>query len=98
MRTFFYLLNFVTAFSFFIFFHNSLHAQNSNKTDTTIIRREFDDNEKDEEIIRQHYFQNMHRAAPGIDWRNIEMKNNLVIYQQAQFVKFTPGSYANGSL
>jgi hypothetical protein len=70
----------------------------SQKKDTTIIRRDSDNNEADEQIIRLTYFEKMHKAAGDIDWRAIESQNSWLSYQQNHFNHISNGNYANGSL
>ncbi len=68
-----------------------------NFSDTTIIRRDSDDNDADEQIIRITYFEKMHRAAQGVDWRKIEAKTNWLNYKNNQLAN-AQTNYAGGKL
>ena len=52
---------------------------------------------------KEQYFENMHRAAPGTDWRSIENANRKKSYksriqQRKSLVKSSTGTFANGDL
>ncbi len=45
---------------------------------------------------REEYFEMMHRAAPGVDWREIEKKNGLAAMERRRMLLMNPSLSATG--
>lgn len=65
------------------------------KDTTQIVMKTHEDEEK-EHLLKMQYFENMHKAAPNVDWREIEKQSKLLLKSKAQFK--TNSSFANGEL
>ncbi len=64
-----------------------------------------DDDGEDNDIKRKLYFENMHRAAPDVNWRSVEIQNKVNAERELKKLKVNPDytsqvaeTFANGNL
>ncbi|MDQ6843831.1 MAG: T9SS type A sorting domain-containing protein, partial [Bacteroidota bacterium] len=77
---------------------NKQHKTNSNFP----APKEEDDGEQND-LKRKFYFENMHRAAPGTDWRTIEIQNKIDARNELKRLTSAPANvqgetFANGNV